>query len=260
MSEPGQGLRAAVTTRSAAVGVVAVIAGLLFAMNATIFADGGERRPQDLTGLVMEESRQLDEQNVAVEELRQEVADLQAAVGGGNSVHDDAAFAAGLVAVTGPGVRVELSDAPTTGVLPEGARADDLVVHQQDLEATINALWAGGAEAMTIQGQRVTATTAVRCVGNVLLLHGRRYSPPYVVEALGDADRLTASLEASPALTVYRQYVASFGLGWRVEEFSESHFAAFDGSQTFRFLTVPGQDPAVLNPPSPSREADDDRA
>ena len=54
--------------------------------------------------------------------------------------------------------------------------------------------WAGGAEAMALQDQRVTATTAFRCVGNVLSLGGRVYSPPYEVRAIGDPRRLRVAL------------------------------------------------------------------
>ena len=52
-------------------------------------------------------------------------------------------------------------------------------MHQQDIQAVVNALWAGGAEAMTIQGQRVISTTGIKCVGNTVVLHGVPYSPPY---------------------------------------------------------------------------------
>ena len=98
-------------------------------------------------------------------------------------------------------VTVTLDDAPRADQrsdLAAGARPDDLVIHQQDVQGVVNALWAGGAEAMTIMGQRVVATTAVRCVGNTLLLHGRVYSPPFVVTAVGDPARLRARARRRP--------------------------------------------------------------
>ena len=63
----------------------------------------------------------------------------------------------------------------------------------------VNALWAGGAEAMTIMGERVIATTAVRCVGNTLLLHGRVHSPPFTVAAISVS--ATWSVVSSPAVS-----------------------------------------------------------
>ena len=96
--------------------------------------------------------------------------------------------AAGLVPVVGPGLRVSMSDAPrdSDGNYPAGVDPDDLVIHQQDVQAAVNALWAGGAEAMMIMDQRVLTTSAVRCIGNTLLLQGRTYSPPFVITAIGD--------------------------------------------------------------------------
>ena len=82
--------------------------------------------------------------------------------------------------VRGPGLTVTLDDAPERRDRLGGhATPNDLVVHQQDIQAVVNALWAGGAEAMTIQGQRVIATTGIKCVGNTVVLHGVPYSPPY---------------------------------------------------------------------------------
>jgi len=86
------------------------------------------------------------------------------------------------------------------------------VVHQQDVQGVVDALWAGGASGMTIMNQRVIATTAVRCVGNTLLLHGAVFSPPFVVSAIGDGARLRAALDAAPGVQIFRQYVAAYGL------------------------------------------------
>jgi len=134
----------------------------------------------------------------------------------GNIAQSDAIMA-GTVAVTGPGLSVTLDDAPASTPLSATVRPDSLVVHQQDLEAVINALWAGGAQAMTLQGHRVTVSTAFRCVGNVLSLAGRVYSPPYRVEAIGDTTALEAALGASREIQIYRQWVDRVGLGWSVD-------------------------------------------
>ena len=126
--------------------------------------------------------------------------------------------AAGLTPVQGPGLRVTLSDAPrdADGNYPAGVDPDDLVVHQQDVQAVVNAMWAGGAEAMMIMDQRVLTTSAVRCIGNTLLLQGRTYSPPFVVTAIGDADAMVAALDDQPGVRLYRQYVDKFQLVYDV--------------------------------------------
>ena len=142
------------------------------------------------------------------------------------------ASAAGLVAVTGPAVTVSLDDAPRSVVqrdLSAGASPDDLVIHQQDVQGVVNALWAGGAEAMTIMGERVVSTSAVRCVGNTLLLHGRTYGPPFVVTAIGDPGSLERALEADADVQIFQQYVAAYGLRYRATRTTRVTLPAYDG-------------------------------
>ncbi|MGP7959328.1 DUF881 domain-containing protein [Sanguibacter sp. A247] len=197
--------------------LVLALAGLLFTSSARLARSQGERHPENLAQLIEVEEDRVREIEQTVDELDEQLARVVPVTG---PDVDEAAYlrdavAAGSIAVTGPGVRVALDDAPPQ---PAGSTlpADALVVHQQDLEAVINALWAGGAEAMTLQGQRVLTTTAFRCVGNVLSLHGRVYSPPYVVEAIGDPAALLSALDAAPEIATYRQWVDAVGLGWDV--------------------------------------------
>lgn len=126
------------------------------------------------------------------------------------------AGAAGVEAVHGPGLVVTLTDAQrdANGRFPRDASPDDLVVHQQDISAVLNAMWSAGAEAIQMQDQRITAESAPRCVGNTLLLGGRTYSPPYVMTAIGDPEAMQAALAAAPPVTLYKQYVIRFGLGY----------------------------------------------
>jgi uncharacterized protein YlxW (UPF0749 family) len=104
------------------------------------------------------------------------------------------------------------------------------VVHQQDVQSVVNALWAGGAEAMMLQDQRVISTSAVRCVGNTLLLQGRVYSPPYVITAVGDVKGMRQKLDADPSVTIYRQYADLLGLRYDVEDQARLTLPAYAGS------------------------------
>jgi uncharacterized protein YlxW (UPF0749 family) len=151
----------------------------------------------------------------------------------------------GLTAMRGPAVTVVLDDATRSvdGTLPNGATADDVVVHQQDVQGVVNALWAGGAEAMTIMGVRVISTSAVRCVGNTLLLQGRVYSPPFAITAIGDPPSLIAALDASPTVVRYRQDVAAWGLGYRVSTEGDVTLPAYNGSTDLQYATVPPGQP-----------------
>jgi uncharacterized protein YlxW (UPF0749 family) len=134
--------------------------------------------------------------------------------------------------VSGPAVTVALDDVPRAEQqrdLSAGARPDDLVIHQQDVQGVVNALWAGGAEAMTIMGERVIATTAVRCVGNTLLLHGRVFSPPFTITAVGEPSRMHRALAADPAVQVFQQYVAVYGLGYTMSTSQRATLPAYGG-------------------------------
>jgi uncharacterized protein YlxW (UPF0749 family) len=215
-------------------------AGALFVTSAGA-ANGGQLRGTrgDLGDLIRAEQRQADTLTERVERLRAEVD--RATAGAGAADRRVAAaqrrarsleMAAGTAAVTGPSMSVTLDDAPRSAdrVLPEGATPDDVVVHQQDIQGVVNALWAGGAEAMQVMDQRVIATSAVRCVGNTLILQGRVYSPPYTVTAIGDPERLAQALEDSPQVQVYRYYVDAFGLGYQTHASTETRLPAFDGS------------------------------
>lgn len=215
-----------------------VLGGILFATSASSSVDTKITfQAQDLPGLIRERSGQVYGETQQVAALRREVDELTRSQGSGNSrltgfTRDADALApsVGLQAVEGPALKVTLDDAKMdTADLPEGYTVDDIVVHQQDVQGVVNALWQGGAEAMMIQDQRVVSTSAVRCVGNTLILQGRVYSPPFTITALGDQDSLRRALDASPEVSTYREYVDLLGLGWKVEDLGDQVFPAYDG-------------------------------
>jgi uncharacterized protein YlxW (UPF0749 family) len=92
---------------------------------------------------------------------------------------DDLAALAGGGGVSGPGVVVTLDDSDLSRSL--SGDPNDLVIHEQDIQTVVNALWMAGAEAVAVAGHRLTSASAVRCAGNTLLLHGTVQSPPYEI-------------------------------------------------------------------------------
>ena len=210
------------------------LAGLMIIISAT-HAQGTDLRPArntDLVSLVQSQSRHNAELTRQLGTLRQEVDALaargnaQSALGPEISRQGERV---GLTEVVGPAVKVTLDDAPSS-VAANGIEPDLLVVHQQDIQAVVNALWSGGAEAMTIQGQRVISTTAVKCVGNTVVLHGIPYSPPYDVVAIGDQARLHDALATSEPIQIYQQYVESYGLVFREKSLPRVRLPAHEGS------------------------------
>jgi len=206
--------------------LVCLLAGLLLAATHGV-SGGAEIRRSDAPRLVdlVRETRS------SVSRLDAERNELAGKIDAAHGRSSDAALAAmlrrsaelageaGMNPVHGPGLVVTLDDAQrdANGRFPRDASPDDLVVHQQDIEAVLNALWSAGAEAIQMQDQRIIATSMPRCVGNTLLLNGRTYSPPYTITAIGNASAMQAALAGAPLVTLYKQYVVRFGLGYREE-------------------------------------------
>jgi len=163
--------------------------------------------------------------------LRQQVAGLRRAALGGESeelrrIRDQEA-ATGLAAVAGPGIVVTLTDAPalidpTTGrpSVAEVSRVLDV-----DLQVIVNGLWASGAEAVAIDGQRLAATSTIRAAGSAVLVDFRPVTSPYEVSAIGGED-LARRFEASTAAATARGLVEKYGLGFAVRSESDLRLPA----------------------------------
>lgn len=93
---------------------------------------------------------------------------------------------------------------------------------------------------MTVQGHRVTTTSSVRCVGNVLLIDGATYSPPYEIAAIGDADQLETTLLSTEPVQIYLQYVDALNLGWEVRLDDSLEMAGDDSNLSLEYASVPG--------------------
>jgi len=226
---------------AALVPVVALLAGLLFATSGKT-ALGTDLRAGDsseLSSLIDQRDRAVARQQQELNRLQADIQRLtdQAALRYGEVAQAQAGgeqglLSAGLTPITGSGLEIVLDDAPRPpgGGLPAGATGDDVVIHQSDVQAVVNALWAAGADGVAIMGQRLIATSAVRCVGNTLLLQGRTYSPPFVVTAIGDAGAMQDQLAASSGVALLQQAVDDFGLTFQVRRARSVDLPAYDGS------------------------------
>lgn len=236
---------------AALVPVVALAAGLLFATSGQT-AQGTDLRGRETTDLsaliparetaVAAQEDQLAVLQAQVRALTDQAASRNGTVAAARDAAQAGELSAGLVALGGPGVQITLDDAPRRpdGSLPLGARPDDVVIHQSDVQAVVNAVWAAGADGVAIMDQRLIATSAVRCVGNVLLLHGRTWSPPFVVTAVGDVGAIRAQLGASPQVQVFQQAVEDFGLGFAVQPRDQVTLPAYDGPPATEFARAAG--------------------
>lgn len=214
---------------------VFVFAGALF-VTSMVSSHGTDLRAgryDDLDGLASAQAHDLEALRARTSALNLEVDRLTKNLSTSGDTEQRRADAlkgpAGLAAVHGPGVTISLDDAPAKALADAGTDVSNLLVHQQDIQAVANALWAGGAEAMTIQGQRVVATTGIKCVGNTVILHGVPYSPPYRLAAVGPVPDMLASVDGSPYIALYLQQVSK-GLGWSVAQSDEMSLPGYSGS------------------------------
>lgn len=213
-----------------------VIAGALFVASANTAGGTDIRggRITDLAGLAQAEADQLgelrDEQARVTAEIEALSEQLTGSPSGIVERVRELREPAGLAPVRGPGLTVTLSDAPDEVIESAETDINNLVVHQQDIQAVVNALWAGGAEAMTVQGQRVVSTTGIRCVGNTVVLHDVPYAPPYVISAIGPTDRMLAAIDESPYIGFYLEVVALYQLGWDLRLEDDLEMPGYVGS------------------------------
>jgi uncharacterized protein YlxW (UPF0749 family) len=222
---------------------VGVLSGALLAVSA-INSDGTDLRAgrfTDLASLVQDEKVQTNALNARVSRLNAEIDTLSGRVGDRavSRYQDEIADLqdpAGLTPVSGEAVKVTLTDASREVVAaaeetnPE-VNPNDYVVHQQDIQAVANAMWRAGAEAVTIQGQRLITTTGIKCHGNTVTLHGVPYAPPYEIVAIGEQRDLLGVLEDDHYLQIYRAYASApgGGVGWDLQRLGHHTAPAFDG-------------------------------
>ena len=223
------------TLRSAAsVLLVTTASGILFVASAHSNSETRSQTHVDLAGLVGHRQSEVKELQDSVASLKDQIAGHVPAT---NQQGSDTVDELSKHPVSGPGITVTLSDAPTDTV-PDNVNPNDLVIHQQDIDDVMNAMWEGGAEAMTVQGVRIAPRTVVRCIGNVILVGGTSYSPPYKISAIGNVNQLRNSVETNPRVVNYQRYVARYGLGWDLKTSDNLEFPASAQDLSLRYAQV----------------------
>lgn len=170
--------------------------------------------------------------------LRASVSELTAAEqrSGDAAAQRALEVASASTAVRGPGLVVTLNDAAPS---PAGAaRSDDLGrVLDRDLQLVVNGLWAAGAEAITINDQRLTSTSAIRSAGEAILVDYRPLTPPYTLRAIGDPAAMRTDFTAGPSGLALRTLAATYGLEFGVAESDDLELPA--GSATVLRVATP---------------------
>lgn len=229
---------------------------LLFAVGLTVgfvVVIGIQLRPPDpesrlpgnqrLAALIQRQQRQNDDVRKEIAGVRSEIDSVtrdersaQAGAASSNGARDREGVLVGTTAVRGTGFTVTLDDS-SLSQSPTG-NVNDLVIHSQDVQAVVNGMWAAGAEAISVNGQRLVATSAILCVGNTLLLNGSVKAPPYEISAVG-ADR-----ERYAADQLVRQLRADadrYALGYSVGRNQQLTIPAYAGTISPKYARPAGE-------------------
>jgi uncharacterized protein YlxW (UPF0749 family) len=185
--------------------VLAAIVVTLGAVQAQVSAPTEAKERQKLIDRVQAETKSADTLQKGVDSLRDTVsAEQQSALkhqgGDGNALLE---LLAAATPVRGPGVKLVVDDAKeasmgaTGGPRESSGFADTGRVRDRDMQRVVNGLWASGAEAITVNGQRLTALSAIRAAGDAILVDNKPLAPPYTVLAIGDGERLSKAFQDS---------------------------------------------------------------
>ena len=136
---------------------------------------------------------------------------------------------AGLTDVEGPGVTVVLEDSAQANVTGDEA---DYLIHDNDILSVINELRSAGAEAISLNGERILATSEVRCTGAVVTVNGRRYAAPYVIFAIGDPDTLYSALTMRNGVV---DILSQWGITVRVTASDQLLIPAYSGTVDYQY-------------------------
>jgi uncharacterized protein YlxW (UPF0749 family) len=184
-----------------AIALVCVVLGFMLSMQFKVqkqvtLADVSRlQRSEELAAQLKTAEKQRDDLAADVADLRKQLSDMASAQVEYKALAEQlhlAQVAAGLVPLAGPGVVVTLDDS-SRPVTP-GENANNFIIHDEDVLRVVNELLAAGAEAISINGQRVTGRTEIRCTGPVITINGVRTAPPLQITAIGNPEELEAAL------------------------------------------------------------------
>ena len=185
-----------------------------------------QREQDKLKGDLAQLRRELDEiqrssttQTGAEKELQSRIDELRAT--------------AGLTALTGDGVAIQLDDARNVSVASRDV--DKSICHATDLTDILNTAWKGGAEAIAVNDERIVNSSSVYCVGSTIMVNGTLMSPPFNINAIGPQNSLLGVFDDPTQLQDIKQRRDVQGLGFHVTRASAIHVPAFSGALNVRF-------------------------
>ncbi|MFI7009242.1 DUF881 domain-containing protein [Streptomyces sp. NPDC050145] len=200
--------------------VLAALVVTVGAAQARVAAPVVAKEREELIDRINQETESADTLEGEVDSLRTHVGDMQreALKKHGGDKGELMGVLSGALAVHGPGVRLVVDDAKSaqtdggSGPRESAGFADTGRVRDRDLQRVINGLWQSGAEAVSINGQRLTALSAIRAAGDAILVDNKPLVPPYTVLAVGDGQRLSTRFQDSPDGLYLHALKENFGI------------------------------------------------
>lgn len=215
-----------------AIAMVCVVLGIMLAVQfrttQDIRASIPFQRVEDLSQRLSQTEKERDALAKQVQQLRQASESEMA-----TKELEMLKMGAGVMAVQGPGVVVTIDDSKRPS--KPGENPNLYLIHDDDILKVINELWAAGAEAISINEQRLIASSEIRCAGPTLSVNNTRYSPPYDIRAIGDPQTLETALKMRGGVVETLQF---WGIQVAVKRQETVKIPAFKGA--FRFeVAVP---------------------
>lgn len=191
------------------------------------------QRAEELSVLlkVSEDENTTLKQEVAT--LRNRITEMMAGADQAEALQEEmqkAMMLAGITAVRGPGISVEMTDSDKPA--QQGQDPNVFLIHEGDIQDVVNAIFAAGAEAVSINGQRFVSTTEVVCAGNVIMINGVRVAPTFTILAIGDPKVLESGLTIRGGVIDGLKF---WGIGVKVKQELEITVPAYLGALDFHF-------------------------
>jgi uncharacterized protein YlxW (UPF0749 family) len=189
-------------------------------------------RQKELIAQILQQRSNVDDLNKAVNEVRGEVSTAEAQAGAASASQEqqnqklaELQLQAGTSAVKGPGVEVKLSDAPQSGNQSDASFTANRI-QDSDIQLIVNALFASGAEAVSVNGNRVVAVTPIRAAGGTIVVNYQPVNSPYTITAIGADQKHFMSTDIAQH---FQQWKQKFKLGFSVQKHGNISIPAYSG-------------------------------
>ncbi|AKU16926.1 DUF881 domain-containing protein [Luteipulveratus mongoliensis] len=220
---------AAASLRGPLLITVCVLTGLLLIIAANslrVPKDAANQERDQLIGQIHRQQKVVDNKVKDIKGLQGQISAAQRQAlgrGDGPSIAEElsrAEVASGAVGVHGPGFQLTLDDAPSdpgAGGNAGSEGEEQTSVKSSDIQVLVNGMWQAGAEAISINGQRLTSQSAIRFAGSAILVDFRPLSRPYVISAIGEAGALKQRFEAGPSGSYLKSLTSQFRMKVKAE-------------------------------------------